>query len=207
MLPVHFYGETEFWFASLKVFMMIGLLILSFILFWAVVVSQFPLEPFFGANTLNSQTTWYPRLPQLEKPRSNQHLAPTRRNWPLHRLRRSCSPFRLPFHVRPRTPRCDRWRDEKPAPQPPQSRKKVFLPPGIFLHRLRPLNWHHRPLQRRAPHQRRRRRQILRLRRRYRGRGYLRSRIRHKRCDHKRPPGRPATPSSTCPLAPFTPWP
>lgn len=33
-LPVQFYGETEFWFASLKVFMMIGLLILSFILFW-----------------------------------------------------------------------------------------------------------------------------------------------------------------------------
>jgi amino acid transporter len=34
ILPVQFYGETEFWFASLKVFMMIGLLILSFILFW-----------------------------------------------------------------------------------------------------------------------------------------------------------------------------
>lgn len=33
-LPVKFYGETEFWFASLKVIMMIGLLILSFILFW-----------------------------------------------------------------------------------------------------------------------------------------------------------------------------
>ncbi|CAG8955986.1 hypothetical protein HYFRA_00008842 [Hymenoscyphus fraxineus] len=33
-LPVQYYGETEFWFASLKVFMMIGLLILSFILFW-----------------------------------------------------------------------------------------------------------------------------------------------------------------------------
>ena len=33
-LPVQFYGETEFWFASLKVFMMIGLLLLSFILFW-----------------------------------------------------------------------------------------------------------------------------------------------------------------------------
>jgi amino acid transporter len=34
ILPVQFYGETEFWFASLKVFMMIGLLVLSFILFW-----------------------------------------------------------------------------------------------------------------------------------------------------------------------------
>lgn len=32
--PVGVYGETEFWFASLKVFMMIGLLILSFVLFW-----------------------------------------------------------------------------------------------------------------------------------------------------------------------------
>ncbi|GAB7350062.1 hypothetical protein MBLNU459_g0731t1 [Dothideomycetes sp. NU459] len=33
-LPVKFYGETEFWFASTKVVMMMGLLILSFILFW-----------------------------------------------------------------------------------------------------------------------------------------------------------------------------
>lgn len=33
-LPVQFYGETEFWFASTKVIMMIGLLMLSFILFW-----------------------------------------------------------------------------------------------------------------------------------------------------------------------------
>ncbi|KAH8598699.1 proline transporter [Bisporella sp. PMI_857] len=33
-LPVQYYGETEFWFASLKVFMMIGLLLLSFIIFW-----------------------------------------------------------------------------------------------------------------------------------------------------------------------------
>lgn len=33
-LPVKFYGETEFWFAGLKVIMMIGLLLLSFILFW-----------------------------------------------------------------------------------------------------------------------------------------------------------------------------
>ncbi|KAJ5594702.1 uncharacterized protein N7459_000910 [Penicillium hispanicum] len=32
--PVQVYGETEFWFASLKVLLIIGLLILSFILFW-----------------------------------------------------------------------------------------------------------------------------------------------------------------------------
>ncbi|RAH79731.1 hypothetical protein BO86DRAFT_317778 [Aspergillus japonicus CBS 114.51] len=32
--PVRIYGETEFWFASLKVFLILGLLILSFILFW-----------------------------------------------------------------------------------------------------------------------------------------------------------------------------
>ncbi|KAL6709628.1 hypothetical protein ACN47E_001056 [Coniothyrium glycines] len=32
--PVRFYGETEFWFASTKVLMIVGLLILSFILFW-----------------------------------------------------------------------------------------------------------------------------------------------------------------------------
>lgn len=32
--PVGVYGETEFWFASLKVILMLGLLILSFILFW-----------------------------------------------------------------------------------------------------------------------------------------------------------------------------
>ena len=34
LLPVKFYGETEFWFASIKVLTIIGLLILSFILFW-----------------------------------------------------------------------------------------------------------------------------------------------------------------------------
>lgn len=33
-LPVRFYGETEFWFAGTKVILMIGLLLLSFILFW-----------------------------------------------------------------------------------------------------------------------------------------------------------------------------
>jgi len=33
-LPVKFYGETEFWFASTKVIMMIGLLILSVVLFF-----------------------------------------------------------------------------------------------------------------------------------------------------------------------------
>ncbi|KAI1330933.1 proline permease PrnB [Xylariaceae sp. FL0255] len=33
-LPVKYYGESEFWFASLKVILVLGLLILSFILFW-----------------------------------------------------------------------------------------------------------------------------------------------------------------------------
>ena len=33
-LPVKYYGETEFWFASIKVFTILGLLILSFVLFW-----------------------------------------------------------------------------------------------------------------------------------------------------------------------------
>lgn len=34
LLPVSMYGETEFYFASLKVITIVGLLILSFILFW-----------------------------------------------------------------------------------------------------------------------------------------------------------------------------
>lgn len=34
LLPVSVYGETEFYFASLKIITIIGLLILSFILFW-----------------------------------------------------------------------------------------------------------------------------------------------------------------------------
>lgn len=33
-LPVRYYGETEFWFAGTKVIMMLGLIMLSFILFW-----------------------------------------------------------------------------------------------------------------------------------------------------------------------------
>lgn len=34
VLPVKWYGESEFWFASLKVIMLLGLLLMSFILFW-----------------------------------------------------------------------------------------------------------------------------------------------------------------------------
>jgi yeast amino acid transporter len=34
LLPVKFYGESEFWFAGLKVLLIIGLMILAFILFW-----------------------------------------------------------------------------------------------------------------------------------------------------------------------------
>jgi amino acid transporter len=34
VLPVKFYGETEFWFAGTKVIMMTGLILVSFILFW-----------------------------------------------------------------------------------------------------------------------------------------------------------------------------
>jgi amino acid transporter len=34
LLPVGFYGETEFWFAGIKVIAILGLLILSFVLFW-----------------------------------------------------------------------------------------------------------------------------------------------------------------------------
>lgn len=33
-MPVRYYGESEFWFALLKILLIIGLLILSFILFW-----------------------------------------------------------------------------------------------------------------------------------------------------------------------------
>ena len=33
-LPVKYYGESEFWFASLKVICLVGLLCLGFILFW-----------------------------------------------------------------------------------------------------------------------------------------------------------------------------
>lgn len=33
-MPVQFYGETEFWFAGTKVILMLGLLTLSFVLFW-----------------------------------------------------------------------------------------------------------------------------------------------------------------------------
>ncbi|KAI1625755.1 AAT family amino acid transporter, variant [Exophiala viscosa] len=34
LLPVSFYGESEFWFASLKVLLLLGLFILTIILFW-----------------------------------------------------------------------------------------------------------------------------------------------------------------------------
>ncbi|CAG8890092.1 unnamed protein product [Penicillium egyptiacum] len=34
LLPVEYYGESEFWFSTIKVFTIIGLLILSIVLFW-----------------------------------------------------------------------------------------------------------------------------------------------------------------------------
>jgi amino acid transporter len=34
MLPVRFYGESEFWFTSIKVILIVGLIVLSFVLFW-----------------------------------------------------------------------------------------------------------------------------------------------------------------------------
>ncbi|KAJ5770215.1 amino acid permease [Penicillium nucicola] len=34
LLPVKFYGESEFWFALLKVLLIVGLIVLSFVLFW-----------------------------------------------------------------------------------------------------------------------------------------------------------------------------
>lgn len=34
LLPVRFYGEPEFWFTSIKVILIVGLIILSFVLFW-----------------------------------------------------------------------------------------------------------------------------------------------------------------------------
>jgi len=82
LLPVKFYGETEFWFASLKVFMMIGLLILSFILFWGG-GRKFPLPPLSPHHlTPSSKPTWYPWLSLLEKSRGNHHVATPRRNRP-----------------------------------------------------------------------------------------------------------------------------
>jgi hypothetical protein len=66
-MPVRFYGETEFWFAGTKVILLVGLLMLSFILFW-------------GRWTT---AKWCPDFPLLEATRSGQHLSCRRRYWPL----------------------------------------------------------------------------------------------------------------------------
>jgi amino acid transporter len=58
ILPVKYYGETEFWFASLKVFMMIGLLILSFILFWGGGPKQHGILGFHYWKDPGATTTW-----------------------------------------------------------------------------------------------------------------------------------------------------
>ncbi|KAH8665945.1 proline transporter [Tricladium varicosporioides] len=58
ILPVQFYGETEFWFASLKVFMMIGLLILSFILFWGGGPNQHGILGFHNWKDPGATNTW-----------------------------------------------------------------------------------------------------------------------------------------------------
>ncbi|RDW71789.1 putative proline permease PrnB [Coleophoma crateriformis] len=58
ILPVQFYGETEFWFASLKVFMMIGLLMLSFILFWGGGPQQHGILGFHYWKDPGATNTW-----------------------------------------------------------------------------------------------------------------------------------------------------
>jgi len=58
ILPVKYYGETEFWFASLKVFMMIGLLILSFILFWGGGPKQHGILGFHNWKDPGATNTW-----------------------------------------------------------------------------------------------------------------------------------------------------
>ncbi|KAE9391532.1 proline transporter [Gymnopus androsaceus JB14] len=58
ILPVQFYGETEFWFASLKIFMMIGLFILSFILFWGGGPDQNAILGFHYWKHPGSTNTW-----------------------------------------------------------------------------------------------------------------------------------------------------
>ncbi|KAH8815983.1 histidine permease [Xylogone sp. PMI_703] len=58
LLPVSFYGETEFWFASLKVFLMLGLLILSFILFWGGGPEQHGILGFHYWKDPGATNTW-----------------------------------------------------------------------------------------------------------------------------------------------------
>ena len=90
ILPVQFYGETEFWFASLKVFMMIGLLILSFILFWGggrKLIPQSPTNLNLCPDTRISTATWHSWLPLLERSWCDQSLASAWRHRKIHRLR------------------------------------------------------------------------------------------------------------------------
>ncbi|RFU26547.1 hypothetical protein B7463_g9791, partial [Scytalidium lignicola] len=58
LLPVAFYGETEFWFASLKVFLMLGLLILSFVLFWGGGPEQHGILGFHYWKDPGATNTW-----------------------------------------------------------------------------------------------------------------------------------------------------
>lgn len=58
LLPVQVYGETEFWFASIKVFTMIGLLILSFVLFWGGGPNQHGILGFHYWKDPGATNTW-----------------------------------------------------------------------------------------------------------------------------------------------------
>lgn len=57
-LPVKFYGESEFWFASIKVFTIIGLLLLSFILFWGGGPEQHGILGFHYWKDPGATSTW-----------------------------------------------------------------------------------------------------------------------------------------------------
>ncbi|KAL4773911.1 amino acid permease/ SLC12A domain-containing protein [Aspergillus nidulans var. acristatus] len=58
LLPVEYYGEAEFWFASTKIFTIIGLLILSFILFWGGGPNQSGILGFHYWEDPGATKTW-----------------------------------------------------------------------------------------------------------------------------------------------------
>ena len=57
-LPVSYYGESEFWFAAIKVITIIGLLILSFVLFWGGGPNQNGILGFHYWKDPGATNTW-----------------------------------------------------------------------------------------------------------------------------------------------------
>jgi hypothetical protein len=126
-MPVRFYGETEFWFAGTKVILLVGLLMLSFILFWGRGPQQNGVLIFHYWKQPGAANTY------LVGGDTGRFVA----FW------ENSGAFCLPIHIRSRTAGGYGRRDGVTAPEPAQSIETLLPSADLLLLPLCACNWLH----------------------------------------------------------------